>query len=96
MTHIELTAPAQQKRTRSRITGRKCAHCGSQKTSEWRMGPEGRGTLCNACGLRYRKKLKANQPPKAKAASSSAPNPISLLLNSGNDQPNTDTSEGDD
>jgi hypothetical protein len=64
------------------------------------MGPEGRGTLCNACGLRYRKKLKANQPPKAKAASSSsssAPNPISLLLNSGNDQqPNTDTSEGDD
>jgi hypothetical protein len=44
------------------------------------MGPEGRGTLCNACGLRYRKKLKASLPPKA--AASSAPNPISLLLNS--------------
>ncbi len=63
------------------------------------MGPEGRGTFCNACGLRYRKKLKANQPPKAKttSSSSSAPNPSSLLLNSGNDQqPNTDTSEGVD
>ncbi|ELR20735.1 GATA zinc finger domain containing protein [Acanthamoeba castellanii str. Neff] len=55
-------------------------HLTAPKTSEWRMGPEGRGTLCNACGLRYRKKLKASLPPKA--AASSAPNPISLLLNS--------------
>ena len=49
------------------------------------MGPEGRGTLCNACGLRYRKKLKVSLPPKAA-------NSISLLLNS-DQQPITDVSD---
>ncbi|CAN6288054.1 unnamed protein product [Urochloa humidicola] len=33
---------------------RRCRHCGSEKTPQWRGGPEGRHTLCNACGVRYR------------------------------------------
>lgn len=33
---------------------RSCLHCGSMETPQWREGPMGRGTLCNACGVRYR------------------------------------------
>ncbi|CAL4933742.1 unnamed protein product [Urochloa decumbens] len=33
---------------------RRCRHCGTEKTPQWRVGPEGSGTLCNACGVRYR------------------------------------------
>lgn len=33
---------------------RKCMHCGIQKTPQWRMGPMGPKTLCNACGVRYK------------------------------------------
>ncbi|KAM0889785.1 hypothetical protein ACQ4PT_027479 [Festuca glaucescens] len=33
---------------------RRCQHCGTTETPQWRQGPEGRGTLCNACGVRYR------------------------------------------
>lgn len=33
---------------------RKCLHCGSDKTPQWRTGPMGPKTLCNACGVRYK------------------------------------------
>lgn len=34
--------------------GWRCRHCGTDKTPQRREGPEGRSTLCNACGVRYR------------------------------------------
>ncbi|XP_043719921.1 GATA transcription factor 1-like [Telopea speciosissima] len=34
--------------------GRKCWHCGAEKTPQWRAGPHGPKTLCNACGVRYK------------------------------------------
>ncbi|KAI3706525.1 hypothetical protein L6452_24327 [Arctium lappa] len=34
--------------------GRKCTHCLSQRTPQWRGGPQGPKTLCNACGVRYK------------------------------------------
>ncbi|CAA7045680.1 unnamed protein product [Microthlaspi erraticum] len=34
--------------------GRKCQHCGAEKTPQWRAGPSGPKTLCNACGVRYK------------------------------------------
>ncbi|MED6173878.1 hypothetical protein PIB30_063844 [Stylosanthes scabra] len=34
--------------------GRKCQHCGSEKTPQWRAGPLGPKTLCNACGVRFK------------------------------------------
>lgn len=34
--------------------GRRCRHCLSQRTPQWRAGPEGPKTLCNACGVRYK------------------------------------------
>ncbi|KAI3520524.1 hypothetical protein L1887_09973 [Cichorium endivia] len=40
---------------RSNVTGiKKCAHCEITKTPQWREGPMGPKTLCNACGVRYR------------------------------------------
>ncbi|KAJ8565051.1 hypothetical protein K7X08_001511 [Anisodus acutangulus] len=34
---------------------RKCLHCEITKTPQWRTGPMGPKTLCNACGVRYKK-----------------------------------------
>ncbi|XP_027332314.1 GATA transcription factor 12-like [Abrus precatorius] len=34
--------------------GRKCLHCATDKTPQWRTGPMGPKTLCNACGVRYK------------------------------------------
>ncbi|KAG7628523.1 GATA transcription factor 8 [Arabidopsis thaliana] len=33
---------------------RKCMHCEVTKTPQWRLGPMGPKTLCNACGVRYK------------------------------------------
>lgn len=33
---------------------RRCTHCDVQKTPQWRAGPMGPKTLCNACGVRYK------------------------------------------
>ncbi|KAF8407090.1 hypothetical protein HHK36_006215 [Tetracentron sinense] len=36
------------------VDGRRCRHCDSDKTPQWRTGPLGPKTLCNACGVRYK------------------------------------------
>ncbi|KAK7402121.1 hypothetical protein VNO78_14136 [Psophocarpus tetragonolobus] len=36
------------------VPPRKCMHCEVTKTPQWREGPMGPKTLCNACGVRYR------------------------------------------
>lgn len=33
---------------------RRCSHCHVQKTPQWRTGPLGPKTLCNACGVRFK------------------------------------------
>ncbi|KAF7592191.1 blue light receptor [Aspergillus hancockii] len=38
-----------------------CTDCGTSDSPEWRKGPEGPKTLCNACGLRWAKKEKKRQ-----------------------------------
>ncbi|GAB2294297.1 hypothetical protein Dimus_028507 [Dionaea muscipula] len=38
---------------------RTCADCGTSKTPLWRGGPAGPKSLCNACGIRSRKKRRA-------------------------------------
>ncbi|KZV69275.1 hypothetical protein PENSPDRAFT_652483 [Peniophora sp. CONT] len=44
--------------------GQACLGCGANQTPEWRRGPLGPRTLCNACGLVYAKMLKkrAHEP----------------------------------
>ncbi|KAI7867543.1 hypothetical protein BDF14DRAFT_1726232 [Spinellus fusiger] len=36
-----------------------CTDCGTANSPEWRKGPQGPKTLCNACGLRWAKKNKS-------------------------------------
>ncbi|KAE8679276.1 GATA transcription factor 23 [Hibiscus syriacus] len=36
-----------------------CTDCKTTKTPLWRGGPAGPKSLCNACGIRYRKKRRA-------------------------------------
>lgn len=38
---------------------RTCFDCGTSKTPLWRGGPAGPKSLCNACGIRSRKKRRA-------------------------------------
>ncbi|KAE8818592.1 GATA transcription factor 11 [Hordeum vulgare] len=42
------------RRSRDEAEGKMCAHCQVTQTPQWRHGPDGPGTLCNACGIRYR------------------------------------------
>ncbi|KXZ48881.1 hypothetical protein GPECTOR_24g170 [Gonium pectorale] len=47
--------PSQQQPAskRQKATGRTCMECGATSTPQWREGPAGPKTLCNACGVRY-------------------------------------------
>ncbi|XP_065030274.1 GATA transcription factor 1-like [Musa acuminata AAA Group] len=36
------------------VERRRCRHCEAEETPQWRAGPEGPKTLCNACGVRYK------------------------------------------
>ncbi|KAF8323090.1 GATA-domain-containing protein [Clavulina sp. PMI_390] len=46
-----------------------CRTCGRTDSPEWRKGPEGPKTLCNACGLRWAKR---NQKKKQEGATANA------------------------
>ncbi|KAF8409973.1 hypothetical protein HHK36_002493 [Tetracentron sinense] len=37
------------------LLARRCAHCDTTSTPLWRNGPRGPKSLCNACGIRYKK-----------------------------------------
>ncbi|XP_004309758.1 PREDICTED: GATA transcription factor 1 [Fragaria vesca subsp. vesca] len=52
---IESSKPSRSSGSASKLDiGRKCLHCGTDQTPQWRAGPHGPKTLCNACGVRYK------------------------------------------
>ncbi|GFP96703.1 gata transcription factor 12 [Phtheirospermum japonicum] len=51
--HKKKEAPAENSSGGS-SEGRRCLHCATDKTPQWRTGPMGPKTLCNACGVRYK------------------------------------------
>ncbi|KAL6715438.1 hypothetical protein ACLMJK_006399 [Lecanora helva] len=58
-------ADAKKRRGRAAPPGR-CHSCNRAETPEWRRGPDGARTLCNACGLHYAKltrKMGTKAPP---------------------------------
>ncbi|KAK8527639.1 hypothetical protein V6N13_117412 [Hibiscus sabdariffa] len=55
-----------------------CADCGTSKTPLWRGGPAGPKSLCNACGIRSRKKRRAIIGLKKGEEKKSKRNPKSL------------------
>ncbi|EIW66545.1 hypothetical protein TREMEDRAFT_57734 [Tremella mesenterica DSM 1558] len=46
----------------------KCLGCGATETPEWRRGPMGPRTLCNACGLVHMKLQRKKRKLEEKAA----------------------------
>jgi hypothetical protein len=56
-----------------------CRACGETQTCEWRRGPDGYKSLCNACGIHFAKIVKKEES----ASSSYKPKTVSLgmLLN---------------
>ncbi|WPH00592.1 Hypothetical protein R9X50_00342200 [Acrodontium crateriforme] len=67
-----------------------CADCGTLDSPEWRKGPKGPKTLCNACGLRWAKKEKktgtnaspANLVHQRSSGSNQSPLPGTPMSNS--------------
>ncbi|KAJ2027256.1 hypothetical protein IWW57_002687, partial [Coemansia sp. S610] len=57
-----------------------CRSCGISETPEWRRGPDGARTLCNACGLHYAKlnKRRAGETGRHSAGSSGSVAPADL------------------
>eukprot|EP01098_Paradermamoeba_levis_P002848 TRINITY_DN1355_c0_g1_i1.p1 TRINITY_DN1355_c0_g1~~TRINITY_DN1355_c0_g1_i1.p1 ORF type:complete len:162 (-),score=43.26 TRINITY_DN1355_c0_g1_i1:337-822(-) len=55
--------PPKKKRGRKNIdkSGNICQGCHTTETPEWRKGPNGKNTLCNACGLRWAKKIREEE-----------------------------------
>ncbi|KAJ1985530.1 hypothetical protein H4R33_003970 [Dimargaris cristalligena] len=47
-----------KRRTKTEALEHVCTDCGTVESPEWRKGPQGPKTLCNACGLRWAKKNK--------------------------------------
>ncbi|KAI3946110.1 hypothetical protein MKX01_024866 [Papaver californicum] len=58
---------------------KRCSNCSSQRTPQWRGGPNGSKTLCNACGIRY-KKQKAMSDAESAENNTEAVNDYLLTL----------------
>ncbi|KAG0372434.1 hypothetical protein BGX24_000260 [Mortierella sp. AD032] len=80
---------------RSQAPGR-CQSCHSSDTPEWRRGPDGARTLCNACGLHYAKLLRrqneqAQQSPSRISSALPSSNSGTTLTNNSSSTITTST-----
>jgi len=72
---IVLGAPKGKRKGERRVTKssskqssskkRKCEFCGTVETPMWRRGPTGKGTLCNACGVKWSLKFRKRAGKKS-------------------------------
>ena len=72
------------KRKRNRCEGMECQHCGAKESAEWRRGPLGKNTLCNACGLKY-SRLTQNRREAGESVKS-----VNYILNNNNEEQHDD------
>lgn len=63
---VAFRMPRYAKRSR-RPAASSCHCCGTAETPEWRKGPSGSRTLCNACGLHYAKVLRQERTASGNA-----------------------------
>ncbi|KAJ1984451.1 hypothetical protein H4R34_000656 [Dimargaris verticillata] len=84
----EYTLPSPGLRTTAIQQPKQCESCKTDSSPEWRRGPSGHKTLCNACGLRYSRSLLREKKGLVrrnggttveKGARSSAKTPVSSL-----------------
>ncbi|KAI1378770.1 hypothetical protein F4677DRAFT_411941 [Hypoxylon crocopeplum] len=57
-----------------------CTDCGTLDSPEWRKGPQGPKTLCNACGLRWAKKEKKKNASGGGTGGNAGPGPLPMPL----------------
>ncbi|KAJ8443687.1 hypothetical protein Cgig2_019669 [Carnegiea gigantea] len=57
------------------LLARRCANCDTTSTPLWRNGPRGPKSLCNACGIRYKKEER-----RAAAASTTAAHNAGMMM----------------
>ncbi|KAH7335465.1 hypothetical protein B0J17DRAFT_719992 [Rhizoctonia solani] len=62
-----------KKKKRERKGATQCASCHATSTPEWRRGPLGPRTLCNACGLVYAKLMKKRAKEEEKLSPGGSP-----------------------
>ncbi|KAK9366991.1 hypothetical protein V1509DRAFT_611062 [Lipomyces kononenkoae] len=65
------SAPLPSKKRTRGVQPSRCHQCGISETPEWRRGPDGARTLCNACGLHHAKLIKKRGILAATAVASS-------------------------
>eukprot|EP01097_Dermamoeba_algensis_P007464 TRINITY_DN4705_c0_g1_i1.p1 TRINITY_DN4705_c0_g1~~TRINITY_DN4705_c0_g1_i1.p1 ORF type:complete len:349 (+),score=52.67 TRINITY_DN4705_c0_g1_i1:83-1129(+) len=58
-----------------------CVVCKTRNTPEWRKGPDGNKSLCNACGLRFAKMIRKERSNTAACSSGRAKIGINHLVN---------------
>ncbi|KAK7406702.1 hypothetical protein VNO78_08332 [Psophocarpus tetragonolobus] len=58
--------------TTDTLQARRCANCDTTSTPLWRNGPRGPKSLCNACGIRYKKEERRASAAVAAPAAGSA------------------------
>lgn len=64
----EVPPPRKRGRKPHNRVQQECKSCGTTSTPEWRKGPDGRNSLCNACGLRWSKAVRPDGlRPKSEA-----------------------------
>ncbi|EPE29348.1 Glucocorticoid receptor-like (DNA-binding) [Glarea lozoyensis ATCC 20868] len=68
---------SKKRRGRAAPPGR-CHSCNRAETPEWRRGPDGARTLCNACGLHYAKLTRKNTMKQSQMANGSSIRPKSM------------------
>ena len=51
-----VSAPKRKRNAPQSAEPRVCTSCGTSSSPEWRQGPDGPKTLCNACGIRWKRK----------------------------------------
>ncbi|KAJ3212834.1 hypothetical protein HDU67_003575 [Dinochytrium kinnereticum] len=52
---------------------KRCEHCGTVSTSQWRRGPSGSQTLCNKCGIKWKESGCEKSSKKRRPSSSPSP-----------------------
>ncbi|PWN38482.1 GATA-domain-containing protein [Meira miltonrushii] len=68
-----------RKRSRAPAPG-SCVSCGVRDTPEWRRGPNGARTLCNACGLHFSKLLRRKKQEEGNETASVTVEELRLSL----------------
>ncbi|KAG9244504.1 sexual development transcription factor NsdD [Calycina marina] len=68
---------SKKRRGRAAPPGR-CHSCNRAETPEWRRGPDGARTLCNACGLHYAKLTRKNNIKLSQGSNGSSLRPKSM------------------